>query len=170
MSIDPEVLADAKKSLRIFDVYFRDEKVTVDPELTPHFWPDFDRSLFKMVTRVLHDFEVQSHDEATGESRPVRFLEIEFEGSVRCLAELPGPDKEERELLAMEVSLGLLYEVSQACSDESLEEFVRVNVPYHAVPYWREHVHGVCAKRRFRPVTVPMYNAARANEAVKVTE
>jgi hypothetical protein len=69
-------------------------------------------------------------------------------------------DEEEgslRVLVSIELSLGLLYDMKSECSPESLQEFVRANAPYHAIPYWREHVHCVCAKRRIPIITVPLY-------------
>lgn len=152
MSLNENALKQAQKALRITDVFFRDEHVAVDPDVTPLFWPESPRTQFKMVTRILHDFEVAQ--EEPGDRR--RFLELEFVGSVRCLGHaVEGQD--DRELFSSEVSVGLLYEVVEDCSDEGIEEFVRANAPYHAIPYWREHVHSVCAKRRFQPITVPMY-------------
>ncbi len=164
MSLNKEALAEATKALRISDVYFRQETVFVDPAVTPPFWPDCDKTQFKMVTRILHDFEVEGEGEEPspgGAATPprIRFLEIEFVGSVRCLAEQTQSD-DEHELFSMEATLGLLYEVMMPCADESIEEFVRMNAPYHAIPYWREHVHAACMKRRFRPITVPMYTQA----------
>lgn len=154
MPLNEQALQEAQAALRITDVFFRDERVAVDPEVTPPFWPEAARTQFKMVTRILHDFEVADDDASDRR----RFLELEFAGSVRCLA---GPESEnegdQRELLSSDVSVGLLYEVTAACSDEGIEEFVRANAPYHAIPYWREHVHALCAKRRFPPITVPMY-------------
>lgn len=162
MSLNAEALADAKKFLRISDVYFRDEKISVDPEVTPPFWPDCGKTQFKMVTRILHDFEIEGEEDGPDGvpiPRRARFLEIEFVGSVRCLAG-HSESGDERELLSMEASLGLLYEVMMPCAEDSIEAFVRMNVPYHAIPYWREHVHTACIKRRFRPITVPMYTRA----------
>jgi len=154
MSVSIPSLDDAKEALAIFDVYFRDEKVVVSSELIPHFMlPEKRKMQFKLSSRVLHDYEVG----AVGEVAAKRFLEVEFFGAVRCLnAEKP----EEPELLSMEVQIGLLYEVKGTCPEESIEEFVRLNVPYHAIPYWREHVHATCAKRRFPTITVPLYTKA----------
>jgi preprotein translocase subunit SecB len=150
MSVDRLALDEAKKCLLIRDVYFRDEAVRVDPSLTPHFAPETGRNHFKMTTSIAREFTVD-HPENTG-----RFIEIAFTGIVRCTAaQVEG--EQEKELLVIEVTLGLLYAVKSECPQESVDEFVRVNAPYHAIPYWREHVHSVCCKRRFRPVTVPLY-------------
>jgi hypothetical protein len=152
-------MAEAVRALRLADVYFRDERVSVDPEVVPPFWPSHTRTQFKIVTRILHDSEVSEEERPSDAAETKRFLEIEFVGSVRCLAD-HSSDSEERELLNMEVSIGLLYQVIAQCSEDSLEAFVRLNAPYHAIPYWREHVHGACIKRRFAPITVPMYTQA----------
>ncbi|MEO5622517.1 MAG: hypothetical protein ABIQ78_03720 [Dokdonella sp.] len=155
MSLDRVALEGAKKALRIYDVYFRDEEVTILPELIPQFeFPGDGRVQFKMSTRLLHDFERAS--ESAGDGKPERFVEIEFKGSVRIAV---GTDDSEdfRSLVRMDLSLGLLYSMKHECSAESLSEFIRANAPYHAIPYWREHVHCVCAKRRIPLVTVPMY-------------
>jgi hypothetical protein len=153
MSVTVPSLDDAKEALAIFDVYFRDETVTVKPELIPHFMlPEKRKMQFKLSSRILHDYEVGGDDVSAAK----RFLEIEFSGAIRCL----DAENEEDELLSMEVQIGLLYEVKGTCPDESIEEFVRLNAPYHAIPYWREHVHATCAKRRFPSITVPLYTHA----------
>ncbi|KGM54191.1 hypothetical protein N799_09940 [Lysobacter arseniciresistens ZS79] len=124
-----------------------------------------------MATRILQDFEVAGEveeDDGSTSEQNARFLEVEFSGSVRCLADQP--DAEDRELIAMDVCLGLLYEVAAECAEDGIDEFVRMNVPYHAIPYWREHIHGVCAKRRFRPITVPMYIQAMQQGEPRVVE
>lgn len=170
MSLSEGPIAEAVRALRLADVYFRDERVAMDPEVVPPFWPHHSRTQFKIVTRILHDSEVVEEGavEKGGETR--RFLEIEFVGSVRCVADQSDDQVEERELLNMEVSIGLLYQVITDCSEESLETFVRLNAPYHAIPYWREHVHGACAKRRFAPITVPMYTQAVSGKGLVADE
>lgn len=151
MPVDRTALEGAKKALRIFDVYFRDEEVALPEDLIPQFeFPESNRVQFKMQTRLLHDFELPQ-----GEKQR-HLVEIEFKGSVRCVT----GDEEEgslRVLVSIELSLGLLYDMKSECSPESLQEFVRANAPYHAIPYWREHVHCVCAKRRIPIITVPLY-------------
>ena len=151
MPVDKEALDGAKKALRIFYVYFRDEEVTLLRDLIPQFeFPESKRVQFKMETRLLHDFEI------TQSSAQRHIVEIEFKGSVRCVT----GDEDQgtlKVLVSIEVSLGLLYDVKTECSPESLREFVRANAPYHAIPYWREHVHCVCAKRRIPTITVPLY-------------
>lgn len=157
--LNREALEPAKKSLRIRDVYFRDEKVTVDPSVTPPFWPSHGNTQFRMATRILRDFDVEESDGDEVEAGVRKhLLEVEFLGAVRCLSELGDA---ESELLSMEVSIGLLYEMRTQCEEASVDEFVRMNVPYHAIPYWREYVHSVCARRGFPLITVPLYTKAQ---------
>src|SRR5687768_12585901 len=153
MSVNNVAIAEAVKVLRIQDIYFRDEQVAVASDVTPGYWPTSHRVQFKMVTKILREFELDA-TAPTAESAEVardRFLEIEFLGSVRCLGD------DDSELLKIEVSIGLLYKCIATCSSDSVDEFVRLNAPYHAMPYWREHVHTACLKRRFKPITVPLY-------------
>ncbi|MNV10090.1 hypothetical protein D3C71_1006020 [compost metagenome] len=110
---------------------------------------------------MLKDLEIEHEEAGTDGASSVRLLEVEFVGSVRCLPKVEEPDSAEPEaLLSIEVKLGLLYQVTAECSKESLEEFIRLNVPYHAIPYWREYVHSACTRRRFPPITVPLYTQA----------
>lgn len=153
-------LADARKALKITDVYFRDETIRVAESVTPPMWPDCGRTQFKMVTRVLKELEIEPEGPPEEEGA-VRLLEVEFVGSVRCLSQTEGPaDADPEALLSIEVKLGLLYQVTAQCSKDSIEDFIKLNVPYHAIPYWREYVHSACARRRFAPITVPMYTQA----------
>lgn len=157
--LDREALEAAKKALTIRDVYFRDERVVMHPEVTPAFLPDLGRTQFRMTTSILRDFEVEDPDDDVAERS--RYLEIEFKGHVRILS-AASEEAEATELVLMEVSLGLLYFVKGECPQASVDEFVRMNTPFHAIPYWREHVHATCCKRRFPPVTVPLYARLRA--------
>jgi hypothetical protein len=164
MQVNKENLASAIRALVLRDVYFRNERIALREDITPPFLPEAWRVQFKMLTRILHDFETGSSTENPGETgESNRFLEVEFTGGVRCF-EGDDADALGAELLEMEVAVGLLYQVTGECADECLEEFVKVNVAYHAIPYWRENVHAVCAKRRFPPITVPMYKAMAAND------
>lgn len=151
---------DAKKAFEIFDVYFRDEHVKVSPDFVPQFViPESRRVQFKLSSRLLNNFEV-AQAEGAAESSKQEFQQIEFVGEVRC-ATVPEDSSADAEvLLSIEIRLGLIYRVKGSCPDESIQDFVRLNAPYHAIPYWREHVHSVCAKRRFPPITVPMYTRA----------
>ena len=156
MQVNQQALDGAIKALKLRDVYFRDERVSLKQDVTPPFFPDAGEAQFKMTTRILHDFEVNSIDATSGGAEATeRLIEMEFVGQVRCTT---SRGEQSDEVLGMEVKLGLLYAVDGECSDECLDEFVRVNVAYHAIPYWREHVHSVCAKRRFYPITVPLYS------------
>lgn len=176
MQVNREALDKAIKALAIRDVFFRDERVVLREDITPQFFAGPFRTQFKITTRILHDFEAANvlDDGQPNPSTAQRYVEIEFVGAVRCLAvddsgELLEGDKQE--VLSMEVSIGLLYAVTQECEDDCLEEFVRANAAYHAIPYWREHVHATCVKRRFPPITVPMYLAMTAKEPeVVITE
>jgi hypothetical protein len=163
--LNEEALEAAKKSLIIRDVYFRDEHVVLAPAVIPHFTPEIAKSQFRMTTSILHDFEVEGEKDGA----PSRYLEIEFKGYVRCLDKDPAEQGDAQELLSMEISLGLLYLVKEPCPEESIDEFVRMNAPFHAIPYWREHVHSVCSKRRFPPVTVPLYTRLRPQAAADLS-
>ena len=150
---------DAKKAFEIFDVYFRDEQVKIAPDLVPQFvMPEPRRVQFKLTSRLLNDFEVASSKD--GEGAKQDFQQIEFIGEVRCSDVPEDSSVEAKILLSIEIRLGLIYRVNGTCPEESIREFVQLNVPYHAIPYWREHVHAVCAKRRFPSITVPMYTRA----------
>lgn len=166
-----EALDKAVRALQLRDIYFRDEKVTLRKDLQPHFLPEAWRAQFRVSTRILHDFEATPGIAGEAEAAaPLRFCEIEFSGAVRCVADDDGKESGDSpdELLLSEVSIGLLYLVVDECPDECLEEFVRTNAAYHAIPYWREHVHAVCAKRRFPPITVPMYSVlARSGQTAQ---
>lgn len=155
MPLNLPALEAAQKALVLHDVYFRDEQVALDPELTPGFIPPAPHVHFKMTTGLLHDFTVEGQD-GDGQTVSVRFLEAEFKGHVRCRSD-QSIASDTPDVLRIEVSLGLLYRVVSECNQDCIEEFVRANVPFHAIPYWREHVHAVCAKRRLPPITVPMY-------------
>ena len=157
-------LEEAQKSLRLSDVYFRGESVVVADEVTPPFWPSVGRTLFRMKTSVINSITLKVED-ANAADGETEFLEVEFQGAVRCLPAGEETEDESGDLLRMEVSIGLLYERKHICSEAALDEFVRMNAPYHAIPYWREHVHGVCAKRRFPPVTIPLYSRAMPKQA-----
>lgn len=151
---------DAKKAFEIFDVYFRDEQVKISPDLVPQFvMPESRRIQFKLTSRLLNNFEVASSAE-DGVDAKQDFQQIEFIGEVRCSDVPDDPSVEANILLSIEIRLGLIYRVKGTCPEESIQDFVRLNAPYHAIPYWREHVHAVCAKRRFPPITVPMYTRA----------
>lgn len=165
-----EELLDAKSALSIVDIYFRDETVKIGAEVTPPFWPECARTQFKMVTRILRELDMTpdaSSIDSEVSADPMHFLEVEFSGGVRCLVGDASSDDEMDDVFNVEVKLGLLYAVTAKCSAESLEEFVRLNVPYHAIPYWREHVHAACAKRRFPPITVPLYTQAISRAKAK---
>lgn len=158
MSLNKTALRAAQDALRLRDVFFRDEAVSVRGDITPPLWPEHAHTQFKMATRVLHDFQLSDSEEPDAASR--RLLEIEFVGEVRCLAEAAeeGASIDAGEaIFSLKAHLGLLYEVVGELPTDGLEEFVRANVPYHAIPYWREHVHSTCTRRRFAPITVPMY-------------
>ncbi|MBO9718609.1 hypothetical protein [Xanthomonas phaseoli] len=153
-------LAEAKEALKITDIYSRDEIVKIGEGITPPFWPECGKTQFKMVTRILKELELTPEVEGGEDSAqaPLKLIEVEFTGKVRCIPSESKDVEAADEVLSIEVKLGLLYTVTQACSPESLEAFVRINVPYHAVPYWREQVHAACARRRFPPITVPLYS------------
>lgn len=169
MQVNNDVLRKAIESLALRDVFFRDERIHLRADITPHFFSQPFLTQFKITTRILHDFEAASVDD-DGRQRPSsaqRFVELEFAGGVRCLeADEAGNtiDSGKKEILLMEVSIGLLYAVTGECEDDCLDEFVKANAAYHAIPYWREHVHSACVKRRFPPITVPMYRTMTADE------
>jgi hypothetical protein len=146
----------AIRALQLQDIYFRDEHVVVHPQLVPAFARVEMTAQFRISTRLVREFEGML-DPASGDARPQRFCEIEFVGEVRCLGHATDEATED-ELLGASVTVALLYVRHEECSDAFLQEFTRVNAPYHAIPYWREHLHAVCAKRRFPAITVPMYS------------
>lgn len=152
---------DAKKAFEIFDVYFRDEQVKVAHDLVPQLvMPESRRVQFKLSSRLLNCFEVASSNDGEGDHPKQEFQQMEFVGEVRCSSVPDDSSSEAEVLLSIEIRLGLIYRIKGSCPDESIQDFVRLNVPYHAIPYWREHVHSVCAKRRFPTITVPMYTRA----------
>lgn len=165
--MNKQKLKKAVDQLSIDQVLLKSSKLILDEQ----FLPRYDKPKFELfLKRRLRQTIIGTVDEPVGDYK--HFVVFIYEMGIRLSKsedtieqvedeeEQSDEEKPSEFLLQLEANYSCHYWLkSRDIDDECLHEFGTHNVPYHAWPYWREHVQSTLAKCGVDNVSLPFYSA-----------
>lgn len=154
--MDKEALQQAIKACAISDVYIRRTSVEMSEEFDPTI-PGIKLDLQYRISPTRREmFDIDGGEQGG-------FFRVHVEAGLRYLLKESGDEsdsstQEEASVVAeIEAMFVARYEiVGNKPSNECLDEFAKVNAPYHIWPYWREYAQSLCMRHKLPHVILPM--------------
>lgn len=164
-----DALEQAKRSLRICDVYLRNASMAVSEAFDHR--SGLSESISAQFRHVVEKSEVLISDNGEDAKRFFRvYIDLGYRWGEEA-AKPDGPDggKSEAdhfsELGRIEGKYIAEYEITEEVSVECLDAFALKNASYHVWPYWREFVASACLRLNVPKQVLPTIQLAHNREA-----
>lgn len=146
-------LQAAIDSLKIQDVYVRDQVATCRNDFNPKYEADFD-SLTVQHMHIVRQSNVLEADEGDC------LLQVFIRLGARWVD--PSEDSEELSIKALiETEFIAEYSMTQKLDQEAIDEFSLKNASYHIWPYWRELLSSHCTRMQLPRLVMPTVQFAQ---------
>jgi len=151
--MDKKALEQAIKACTIADVYLRSTSVQLDD--------DFDPTAPGQKLDVEYRIQAKQREEITGDSG--NLLKVYVEAGLRhILAQHDQEDREARIVAEVSALFVAVYRITgDKPQEDCLNEFAKINAPYHIWPYWREYAQSLCMRHRLPAVMLPMLTVSQ---------
>ena len=157
--MDKQALEQAIKACAITDVYLRNSTVRLNDE--------FDPTVPDQRLDVEYRIETKHREEISRDG--VNLLRVYVDAGLRYLPAKKDEDNKAPVLAEIAAQFVAVYLISgEKPQEECLNEFAKLNAPYHIWPYWREYAQSLCMRHRLPAVMLPMLsvNQLDSQEAV----
>lgn len=165
-----ELLQKAIECLSIADVYLRESSLSMLPDFDPVRGGTFS---------VQYRIDAKKFEHLAFEQAPeTRFVRIYVETGMRLVDsgyEQAVQENQEaaKQHVKAEILATFVLVYGNKCSDISdgaLEIFSKKNAPFHVWPYWREHIHNLCARAHLPIAMLPMFSTKTTSNQAQGSE